>query len=96
MDDLISRAALLEKLDVTMRITAPYDYRLRIPEAIEKLPAVDAVPVVRCGGCKNWETDWKPNHSIDGEHFCPMILLVTSGEWFCAYGERMDSNGTDA
>lgn len=54
----------------------------------------DFVHVVRCRDCKNWETDWKPNYSIDGEHFCPMISLVTSEEWFCADGERRDDDGS--
>lgn len=57
--------------------------------------ALDLVKVVRCRDCKNWKTDWKPNHSIDGEHFCPMIALVTSGKWFCAYGERRDEDAAD-
>ena len=57
---------------------------------VKEIENGDLVHVVRCRNCENWETGWKPNHSIDGEHFCPMISLVTSGEWFCAYGERMD------
>ena len=69
-------------------------YLIRIiAKILDGAPTVDAVPVVRCRDCKNWETDWKPNHSIDGEHFCPMISLVTSWEWFCAYGERRDDRG---
>ena len=91
MSDLISRAYVL----------AEYDRQHQGPpggarKIMEEAPAVDAVPVVRCRDCKNWATDWKPNHSIDGEHFCPMISLVTSGEWFCAYGERRDDDGKDA
>ena len=46
MDDLISREAAMDKLDVTMRITAPDDYRRHLPEAIEQLSAVEAAPVV--------------------------------------------------
>ena len=88
MDDLISRAAAIDALK---RAAYWQDGERKIAE----LPTVDAVPVVRCRDCKNWETDWKPNHSIDGEHFCPMISLVTSGEWFCAYGERRDEDAAD-
>ena len=98
-DDLISRAAAIDALtntNIKMNFDSVYDGEIhRTKRAairiVVNLPTVDAAPVVRCRDCKNWETDWKPNHSIDGEHFCPMISLVTSGEWFCAYGERRDS-----
>lgn len=50
----------------------------------------DRVNVVRCKNCTAWETDWKPNHSLDDERFCPMVGIVTSKDWFCAYGERKE------
>ena len=64
---------------------------MEVNRCIIDVPTVDAAPVVRCRNCENWEAGWKPNFSKDGEHFCPMISRVTSGEWFCAYGERRDS-----
>lgn len=98
MPDLISRAAACEcigKMIHEYREKDEHDLAdgmiLARRYGIKCLPAVDAVPVVRCRDCVYWDTDWKPNHSIDGEHFCPMISLVTSGEWFCAYGERRES-----
>ena len=53
----------------------------------------DRVNVVRCKDCTSWEADWKPNNAQDGEHFCPMVSLVTRGDWFCADGERRDGGG---
>lgn len=94
MDDLISRAEAIEAA-TDWHVKPDGEIFSAIKAAsrskIEQLPVVDAVPVIRCRDCAYWETDWKPNHSIDGEHFCPMISLVTYGEWFCAYGERMES-----
>ncbi len=76
MSDLISRKAAM---DVFMGKPPDFYHTSYIVGEINCLPSVKDVPVVRCRECKYWETDWKPNHSIDGEHFCPMISLVTSG-----------------
>ena len=56
--------------------------------AIDRMPTVDAVPVAFCDKCKHWDRDWKPNHSGENEHYCPMIDLVTDADFFCKYGER--------
>lgn len=112
MADLISREAAIDAIvSVTVFPDADYIKNLcenpsnsedwlggvcDAINAVEDVNAVDAVPVVRCRECRNWETDWKPNNSIDGEHFCPMISSVISGEWFCAYGERRDDDGKGA
>ncbi len=60
--------------------------------AIETL-AADAVPVVRCGECQHWQRDWKPRAAEDGTHFCAMVGLSTSADWFCADGVRKDGDG---
>ena len=100
MDDLIPRAATLERMKSMAGCATCDNYNYVRCRActwddamniVEEMSEVNVVQVIRCWDCKNWETDWKPNHSVDGEHFCPMISLVTSGEWFCAYGERSDS-----
>lgn len=49
---------------------------------------VDVMPVVRCEKCKHWDRDWEPNHSDGNQHFCPMIGLVTTADFFCKDGER--------
>lgn len=49
-------------------------------------------PLVICKHCTSWEADWKPNYAKDDEHFCPMVSFVTSGDWFCAYGEQKEDD----
>lgn len=57
---------------------------------IERLPAADVAPVVRCKDCKYGDYDSKP----DGAMVC---LRTKDGFWrketdFCSYGERKDSD----
>lgn len=92
MTDLISREAAL-------RVVNAYDYRgLTLADVktvtdgcakeLSKLPAVDAVEVVRCKDCK---------HRGDA-YGCPMYFVLwcgddidrTEDEGFCADGKRMD------
>lgn len=51
------------------------------------LVGIDAVSVVSCKDCKNWDTDWQ---TIEGCHYCSMVDFQTEGEWFCADGERRE------
>lgn len=53
----------------------------------KNVPAVDAVPVVRCKDCKWWRDSMCTN--INGTY-----RYVPNGEWFCGSGERKD-NATD-
>lgn len=104
MDDLISRAGALDKIEVIMRIAAPNDYRWRIPDAIERLPAVDAVPVVRCAYCKHcFDMGSDPMEPYDGESewYCERFDRDTSAyeidpyRFYCADGERRDDDAAD-
>lgn len=57
---------------------------------LEKVPAADVAPVVRCKGCKYGDYDSKP----DGAMVC---LRTKDGFWrketdFCSYGERKDND----
>ena len=78
MADLINRAALLAEYD-KHHVGAPGGAR----KLIEKAPAVDAVPVVRCKDCKHMEKD------VVGR-----LCHVWGGyngmgdDGYCNYGER--------
>ncbi len=57
---------------------------------IERLPAADVAPVVRCKDCEYGDYDSKP----DGAMVC---LRTKDGFWrketdFCSYGERKDND----
>ncbi len=51
-------------------------------EYLQKPPTVDAVEVVRCKDCKEWEYD----ENFSG--WCAMWRRRTLGDHFCSYGER--------
>ncbi len=60
-------------------------------EIIEDVPAIDAVPVVRCKECKWWNTEWK--HEA-GDCYCYKIDQWTDPDFFCAEGERYGEDTT--
>lgn len=62
MDDLISKQAALDIIDAELTGWLTDDERLRfegVAIAIECLPRIDAVPVVRCKDCEHYdESGW--------------------------------------
>lgn len=50
---------------------------------IMRFPRVDAVPVVRCESCENWDTD-----SGLTARMCYRFGRYTTRYWFCADGRR--------
>ena len=106
MADLIPREAAIELIVNKQRELCPvgrfsrnavygsdrekFDYWQEIIDEIERLPVVDAVPVVRCRDCKEWEP------CNEGE--CGTCNLI-GGLWepheYCSEGERRDDNGSD-
>lgn len=97
MSDLINRSAVLELsyFEITPNYDCPSVALVVDVEDIEKLPAVDAVPVIRCKDCKH-----------RGGYNCPMYHTETSlddldgfddynvdrtdGDGFCHRGERRE------
>lgn len=96
MDNLISRAAAIEYLMTNMgwkdedgyTVDDADEKRAIITDLVNGIPAVDAVPIVRCKDCKHWHEDigsttkWLMCH-----------VIVTDRNWFCADGERRESDG---
>lgn len=56
---------------------------------IDEAPTVDAVPVVRCKGCK-WD---RPDTLLD-KHWCSRLLgcMEVRADDFCSYGERKEGD----
>ena len=96
MSDLISKKALLSKVESQYRYwEEDYDAHQIIGD-IEDFPTIDAVPVVRCKDCRWWDSD--------GEHSYGYCMAMKHGyfsrnweisihrkyrdDWFCADGER--------
>lgn len=59
---------------------------------IERVPTIDAVPVVRCKDCKFYNTiDWDGNVLCGCNLKSGMVDITPDG--FCSYGERRDGDG---
>ena len=79
MDELISRAAAIEAIK-------PLLYNGNFISVLLHLPAVDAVPVIRCKDCKYWGV-------VDSYNWmtCRKGILTgwsNKGYGYCSYGER--------
>jgi hypothetical protein len=88
MADLISREAAISEVIQTVEQHKHEVYRgellhyTGIKAILEALPAVDAVPVVRCKDCIYWKSNtlthfWKP---------CDVVS--TDKDWYCPCGRR--------
>lgn len=112
MSDLISRGAAIEALG-----ERPYNWTDSDSEiaevcaweshksAIENIPAVDAVPVVRCKYCKHRPVDHRGEYNeVTGfaiefsDDRCPCKCedgwynWYPQDDWFCPNGERRDDD----
>ena len=96
----IDADALLEKLNdinVTLvgalieeqRTVAFYVY-CKVVEALEKMPTIDAVPVVRCKDCKYWNK--LTQYSLDAKPIgrCAITSTLKSGDGYCEKAAKMD------
>ena len=54
----------------------------------EAFPAADVRPVVLCRDCKHWEADWTPRGVSEGRHYCALLDLFPSADWYCSDGEK--------
>ncbi len=66
-----------------------YDAWDEIIDALENMPAADAVPVVRCTDCKY--------HDDYGVHFCNRLGMdcPDDSDFFCSYGEPKEGANAD-
>ena len=64
--------------------------------AIENIPTIDAVLVIRCKDCKKWEEDGSYEFDADGTKrlwgACSNSLHHCKDNHFCSYGERRGNN----
>lgn len=87
-DDLISRAAALNAIDcwhIDFNSMDGAKVQTDCWRTIKELPAVDAVPVIRCLDCKFY-------HGFNEE--CGCNGGYHSENWYCADGERRDEGET--
>ena len=85
MAKYIEREALIAEYD-RVHVGKPGGAR----KLMEKAPAVDAVPVVRCKDCKHYEIH-KPKVLENCER--NGYLIPMKPDDFCSYGERKEGDG---
>lgn len=97
MDDLISRKKLLKM----MSHWKPYMDMGLVRQAVERMPAVDAVEVVRCKDCKHlmeYCSEWKENTGAHGDcrirkfRSCDEDFIRRKHNDFCSDGERKEND----
>ena len=87
MAELIHKSAAIDICEVC-REAGDGDLRTVIYR-ISKLPAVDAVEVVRCRDCEHWDGFCYCNcHAADGNG-SPIFMRYYD---FCSYGKRREEN----
>jgi hypothetical protein len=86
MDDLISRAAAIERaIDAVDEWDGGWNPNREeyIRKYFAEMPAVDAAPIIRCASCKWWD-----GSTLGTAHRCAALHIATTGEFYCATAER--------
>ena len=105
-DELISKQTALDVLDILIADSAriagdsklvqkTVNIQRAMRNIIAKLPAVDAVPVVRCRDCKHLS---HLQGAKDDAHVCALgwgLRGIVAEEDFCSYGKRREENAAD-
>lgn len=60
-----------------------------VEEILEAVLTVDAVPVIRCKGCKHWD-GYYCHHKGYGNGYANYSPPIKSGEGFCDWAERKE------
>lgn len=96
MSRLIDADAVLDKscwlkTYVPTRVV-PLSIEIVYADELRNAPTIDAVPVVRCRECENWEKDWPPSgfNPDNPRYFCSVNDIFPTGDWFCADGKRRE------
>ena len=87
--------------DALMNVIRQHEYRLAtkqgsidygmftlgIQQAVDEQQTIDAVPVIRCRECKQWEID---DPDFPDQYYCHAGCGWNKGDFYCAYGERKE------
>lgn len=89
MTEYIEREALIKRLEVTpiLKYGVPTQVRDGVIDLVEKQPAADVEPVVRCKDCKHHHWEQEPCHGRT-EHLCDLLKMEVWKDFFCWYGKR--------
>ena len=84
---LIDADELEEELVIHKYKYSPYLHFLDVAATIERMPTIDAVPVVRCKDCASFR--YSGMGGDNGITYCSMGIEMQPTD-FCSYGERED------
>lgn len=86
-DEYISREAALKAANewVSEACMAPVMRVSRLIDKLQKVPAADVAPVVRCKDCKSWRRNVGVVDSPNGH--CFERDIETNGQDYCSDGE---------
>lgn len=89
MTRLIDADALEEELVSHKYKYSPYLHFLDVAVTIERMPTIDAVPVVRCKDCKMSEVFQNDSSGVMAR-YCNAFRLIrmVADDDYCSYGER--------
>ena len=76
-----------EWLDQTGAIPLNTSYHFELLGCIEDCPTIDAMPVVRCKDCKQYNT----NGCSKEFGWCERMDRGVHDDFYCSYGERRES-----
>lgn len=82
----------MKLIDADSLLHGKQDHEMISSHLVWNAPSIDAVKVIRCKDCINWQTNWKSSTLFDG-HYCAMVDSVTRKYFYCAYAERKNENG---
>lgn len=100
MSDLISRSAAISELADLMdndggdEFDRGHDFAMkRAIRVINRLPAVNAAPVVRCRDCRWWGLP-EGMYATENVKHCELGRYMVASDGYCVYGE-VKSNAAD-
>jgi len=93
----VNNPELYNKSYVPIDYAGVEEYPLSVEwDDIKNAPAIDAVPVVRCSQCENWQRDWVCQRGNTGDHYCAVLDNVFSPDFYCKFGKTMNGKDIDA
>lgn len=94
MAEYIDRSAAVSILRAKANMSVLMDvapYFEKAAQMLEKIPAADVAPVVRCKGCKYGTSVWSGSVLCGHPEYDLLEGVLAYGEdHFCSYGAKMD------
>ena len=93
----MDHAEAMENWEMYYGMSRAFSVFVEAKLTLDAMPTVDAVPVVRCRECKNWDTEYSSGRKSLGNYRCVChewsneedgFYRYTAEDDYCSYGER--------